>query len=344
MISFFALHNFFTHILTSIILISTLFTNSITYLNSSSLDRDQALLLAEASIQAYNVMEQNDASICHLENVTPPSGYDVVECWSGVDQVFNNYKKVESYGVVFRSDESPYNYIFAFRGTDSLEDLLDDLGSNLTNFTPYQSNISMPSEVKVESGFFGIYTDQDSSTQTNSMQEQLFLLIDKYQKSDKPINQLYITGHSLGAGISELFTLDLALSMPDVKVSNYNYASPRVGNDRFVDFYEQQILQHNSNSRTIRIQNVRDRVPCVPLPEEGYRHLSYAYLVDFYKDDWVDLDFIVDNHSILNYKKILDCSLNSEDGICVDDRQNALGNDDIIKFQKPNPHLVCNLW
>ena len=73
--------------------------------------------------------------------------------------------------------------------------------------------------------------------------------------------------------------------MSDIKASNYNYASPCVGNDRFVNFYEQQILQHNSNSHTIRIQNVRVRVPCVPLPEKGYQHLPYAYLVDFYKDD-----------------------------------------------------------
>ncbi len=324
------------------LLITIIMKNTITYLNTSELDRDKALLLVEASIQAYNILDKNNPSVCHSENVTPPFGYDLVECWTGVDAVFNEDKTVESYGIVFCSQQSPHTYIFAFRGTDSIEDLIDDFGANQTNFVPYQSNVSVPSEVRVESGFFRIYSDKDSSTQTKSMQQQLFALIDKYQKSDKPIDQLYITGHSLGAGVSQLFTLDVALSRPNIKASNYNYASPRVGNDKFVQFYEQQRPQQNPSWRTIRIQNIGDKVPCVPLEEEGYQHLSIAYLIDFHKDDWVDLDFIVDNHSVKNYQAVLKCAFNSKDGICVNHSLQVSGDDYTVKSEKPNPSLVCS--
>ena len=143
-----AFHHIFTYILTGIIFFSTIVTNAntntIKFLSDSNLDRDTALMLAEASVQAYNVMDKNNPSICHLENVIPPTNYEVVDCWTGVDQVFNRYKQVESYGVVFRSEQAPYNYIFAFRGTYSVEDLVDDFGFNLTNFTPHNTNISIP--------------------------------------------------------------------------------------------------------------------------------------------------------------------------------------------------------
>ena len=352
MISLFTFHNFFTHIFTIGIFLSTIVTNitsdftdnAITYLNNGNIDRTQALLLVESSLQAYNVMDEEDTSICHLENVTAPLDYEVVDCWTGVDQVFNDFEQIESYGVVFRTHQSPYKYIFAFRGTHTLQDLLEDFSFNLTNFTPYSAKTPIPPQVQVESGFYGIYTDIDPDRTINSMQQQLFALINKYQTSTKPIDQLYITGHSLGAAISQLFTLDLVLSMPQIKVSNYNYASPRVGNNDFVDFYEEQITRNTSHTPTIRIQNVRDQVPCMPLVEEGYQHLSYAYLVDFYKEDWLDLDFIVENHSILNYKKVLDYYLNSDKYRSLDDLNNVLGSHDIIKIHKPNPQLVCNLW
>ena len=344
MVLFFILNNFFINIFLSLLLITTITTNTINYLSTPKLDQDKALLLVESSIQAYKILDENDPTVCHSEKVTPPKSYDLVECWTGVDAVFNNYKRVESYGIIFRSQQPPYTYIFAFRGTDSIEDLMDDFGADQTNFVPYKSNVSVPSEVKVESGFFRIYTDTDSITKTNSMQKQLFVLIDKYQKSDKPIDQIYITGHSLGAGISELFTLDLALSLPNIKASTYNYASPRVGNDKFVQFYQQQIPQQNPSLRTIRIQNIRDKVPCVPLEEEGYRHTPSAYLIDFHKDDWLDLDFIVDNHSVKNYQAVLNCIFNSKDGFCPNNNLRVSGDDYTLKLDKPNPSLVCTWW
>jgi hypothetical protein len=187
---------------------------------------------------------------------------------------------VECYGVVFRSQTAPYTYIFAFRGTSSTLDILDDLGVESKFFTPHDTPVMpVPGDVEVESGFFDVYCESDGDTP--SMQQQMFGLIDTFNASDKPIGQLYITGHSLGSAVCELFTLDVALSRPEVNASNYNYACPRVGNREFVSFYEKQAAQLDPQTRTLRIQNTYDKVPCVPLEDMGYDHLSYALFSRF---------------------------------------------------------------
>ena len=290
--------------------------NAITYLTTSEIDRDQALLLVDASIQAYNALNKDNPTECDSVNVKHPKGYELVGSWTGVDAVFNELKKIECYGVVFRSKNAPYSYIFAFRGTDGTEDLCDDFGFDHTPFTAYKNDVVVPSDVAVESGFYHIYSDSDSDSNTASMQDQVFALIDQYQASEKPIDQLYITGHSLGCTLSTLFTLDLALSRPEIKAANYNYASPRVGNQAFVTFYEQQPPQQDPETRTVRIQNVYDKVPCTPLEDQGYRHLPYAYLIAFYRDDLTGKFDIVDNHSVQNYKTVLGCAFNSTTGFC----------------------------
>lgn len=109
-------------------------------------------------------------------NVTPPKGYDVVDCWTGVDAILGEDKTLECYGVVFRSQQSPYTYIFAFRGTDSFKDLLDDFAFDFTAFKPYTKDSLVPSGVEVESGFYRIYSDSDDEAKANSMQNQVFAL------------------------------------------------------------------------------------------------------------------------------------------------------------------------
>ena len=66
--------------------------------------------------------------------------------------------------------------------------------------------------------------------------------------------------------------------------------------------------------------------------------------MDFQKDELMDFDFILDNHSITNYKNVLHCSFHRQDGFCSDDRQFPLNDDDKVKFQKANPGSVCSLW
>ncbi len=315
-------------------------SNTINYLETSEIDRDKALLLIDASIQAYNAFNEDKPAECNSGNVIPPTGYEFVESWTGVDAIFSKLKRVECYGIVFRSQHSPYTYIFAFRGTDDFEDLCDDFGFDHTEFVPYKKDFSIPSEVAVESGFYHIYSDSDGDT--TSMQHQVFALIDKYQMSEKPINEVYITGHSLGCTLSTLFTLDLALSRPKIKATSYNYASPRVGNQAFVEFYERQQPQQNPKTRTVRIQNVYDKVPCTPLEAQGYQHLPYAYLIAFYRYNLTGKFDIRGNHAPQNYQTVLECAFNSESGLCekvFDYDQNQE-----MKSVQPDPSAIGKYW
>ena len=331
--------------------------NKITYLNASELEEDKVLLLVEASIQAYNVFEKENPGECNKAKMHVPHGYEFVDFWTGIDSLFDRRKTVACYGVVFRTKKTfppskknppppppPYTYIFAFRGTDSTKEMLEDCGLAYDKFAPYIEGTHVPPEVEVEAGFHNIYTTDDEESDTASMQHQLFALVDKYQASDKPIGELYTTGHSLGCTLSTFFTLDMALCRPDIKVKSYNYASPRVGNSDFVDFYTKQAPQQKPETRTVRIQNVYDKVPCVPL-NIRYEHLPYAYLIAFYKDELRGKFDVVNNHSVHSYQKVLECvfSNKNKNHICREKFQDPATLKE-MKSVLPDPFAVCNCW
>jgi hypothetical protein len=267
-------------------------------------------LLIDCSIQAYNAFSDKDRSQCDRSRVTTPEGYELLDCWSGVDAVFGRDKTIETYGLVFRSTTAPWRYIFAFRGTDSILDILDDCGVESQAFTPLESNTPTPADVRVESGFNDIYKSDDGAV--DSMQRQLFALIDKYQSSTRPIGQIYITGHSLGAALSQLFTLDLALSRPDIPSENINFASPRVGNGAFV-----RLCEKHSSHPILRVQNTYDAVPHLPPEELGFKHTSSVYLIAFHSTDLLGKKDLMESHSSLNYKAVIACAGKSEEGICA---------------------------
>lgn len=288
--------------------------------------------LAHAASQAYNAFDPNHSSKCHRARITPPDGFEFVDFWTGVDSVFGCDKTVEVYGLVFRSLAAPWRYIFSFRGTACVLDALDDLGVETTILEPFDTDTAIPGDVHVESGFNSIY--RTSAGSTESMQRQLFGLIDKYQASERPIAELNITGHSLGAALSQLFTLDVALSRPSVAAININFASPRVGNHSFVRFYQQAVTGPDG-FRSLRVQNMYDAVPDVPPTELGFAHVPFAYVIAFYRDNWYGKLDLADCHSILNYGAVVECGAASTNGVCVAHRMHVPGQGYTIRSERP---------
>jgi triacylglycerol lipase len=247
-----------------------------------SIDPALTLALAQASVAAYADYEGKP--------VVPPNGYRAVDRWTGWDS-FPFGGREERFGVVFRSIACPSTYIFAFRGTDSDLDIWNDLFAETTPFVPIDSSKTPQPPAYVSAGFFGIYTLTGGSMQ-RSMQQQLFALLKKYN-----VGSFYITGHSLGAALSSLFTLDVRLSAPILSPTNMNFASPMVGTARWAQVYAQQ------GASTTRVLNYYDYVPDLP-PFPLYTHVGTPFQTAFYEDnEWYP--HLLVRHSILNLQVVL---------------------------------------
>jgi triacylglycerol lipase len=304
-----------------------------------AIDRELAILTVNASIEAYYAYDDHDPPSCRLAGVTAPDGYDVVGCWSGVDPAFSWFTQVECFGVVFRSQATPSAYVFAFRGTYTMFDAFEDAAFwHQDPFVPHTGGLLRPSP-KVASGFWSIYASSYGSTP--SMQSQLFTLLDRFQSSDTPIDRLIVTGHSLGAALSQLFSLDLALSRyGDIATVNYNYAGPRVGDPAFAAVYDERA------GPTVRVQNSYDLVPCGPPESWGYQHAGQQYLLAFYNRDagWLDPRAKYYDHQALNYQAVLACAFASTDGVCVNDDLPVPTEAETLVSVRPDPATVCSLW
>lgn len=246
------------------------------------LDPTLTIALAQASEAAYDYYAGNP--------ITPPQNYSQVDGWTGWD-AFLDTGSEEKYGLVFQSQVDTGTFIFAFRGTDSDLDAWEDVHFLTTDFEPMQGSISPTPQVS--SGFYGVYDDKGPGM-TQSMRLQLFALLAKYQPT-----QLYITGHSLGAALSQLFSLDLAVSQP-TNALNINFASPMVGTDTWQTAYESQIAATDS----IRVYNYWDYVLSLPPDKFGYRTVGNGFLTAFYvADEWFPHE--LSRHSIANLTTVL---------------------------------------
>jgi triacylglycerol lipase len=151
--------------------------------------------------------------------------------------------------------------VVAFRGTQDLEDWLHNLDFLLT---PYQPVANYGT---VHQGFQSYYM---------AMRQSIFTLL---QKADTSTQRLISTGHSLGAGLSELAAPDL-LHNAKVSANGFtlppevqNFAGPRVGHHDFSSLFDVQI------DVCFRVVNIWDIVPTVP-PPLIFEHVGLAVKID----------------------------------------------------------------
>lgn len=257
-------------------------------ISQTIVDPSLTLALAQASVAAYQDYEYP------AKKVVPPPGYVFLDRWTGWDSFVLGGQE-ERFGVLFRSIASPATYIFAFRGTDSDLDIWNDLFAETTAFVPMNSSRTPQPPAYVSAGFYGIYTLTGGSMK-QSMQQQLFALLQKYN-----IDFFYITGHSLGAALSSLFTLDVRLTTPALRPTNMNFASPKVGTERWAQVYAQQ------GAPTTRVLNYYDYVPDLPPsipPFLSYTHVGTPFQTAFYEyNEWYP--HLLVRHSILNLQTVL---------------------------------------
>ncbi|KAL5712166.1 Phospholipase A1-Igamma3 [Ranunculus cassubicifolius] len=140
--------------------------------------------------------------------------------------------------------------------------------------------------IKIESGFFDLYTtkEQECHYCSFSAREQLLSeirrLVRRYDTEDLSIT---VTGHSLGAALALLSAYDIAemrvnsSSCSEIPITVYSFSGPRVGNLKFKERCDQLGV------KVLRVHNAHDKVPTMPglLTNEKFKFQKYIEDISF---------------------------------------------------------------
>lgn len=136
--------------------------------------------------------------------------------------------------------------VIVLRGTMTTEEWLNNMNYQMTPFLPAKKLAFG----QVHQGFRNTYKG------LRGRYRELAAGFD----AEKP---LYLVGHSLGAAVSMIGALDLALQQPEraANIQAYLFAPPRTGDAIFAQHYDQLV------GTSYRIVNVCDVVPYIPFEE-----------------------------------------------------------------------------
>ncbi|KAH0850963.1 hypothetical protein HID58_095096, partial [Brassica napus] len=154
--------------------------------------------------------------------------------------------------------------VIAFRGTEQTKwkDLQTDLMLVPVGLNPERIGGDFKEEVQVHSGFLSAY-DSVRIRIISLLKMAIGYIDDVAEHEDK---------WHLGWGIATLLAIELASSQlakrGAITVTMYNFGSPRVGNKKFADVYNQKVKD------SWRVVNHRDIIPTVPRLM-GYCHVAH---------------------------------------------------------------------
>lgn len=172
----------------------------------------------------------------------------------------NLFNKDELIGTILEDKD---RIVIVFRGTLSIYDVFVDLKQKLIGIQDLDSRINK--NVKIHLGFYNYI---------KRILESILFKIDVLVKKNKT-NHIFIAGHSLGAALATLITYIVSKRYPSLYIYNYDLASPRVGNQSFVDDYNSQ-----KNITTFSIMNLFDSIPNLPSLDKKFEHIQCLGKVD----------------------------------------------------------------
>ncbi|KAA3485689.1 Triglyceride lipase [Gossypium australe] len=184
-------------------------------------------------------------------------------------------------------DSARRRLVVAFRGTEQArwKDLRTDLMLVPAGLNPERIGGDFKQEVQVHSGFLSAY--DSVRIRIISLIKASIGYIDELLEPQHRW-QVYVTGHSLGGALATLLALELSSSKlakcGAISVTMYNFGSPRVGNRRFAEVYNEfdkslvkvyaiEYIPLQKVKDSWRIVNHRDIIPTVPRLM-GYCHVA----------------------------------------------------------------------
>ncbi|KAI5072460.1 hypothetical protein GOP47_0012566 [Adiantum capillus-veneris] len=185
--------------------------------------------------------------------------------------------------------------VIAFRGTEQVKwkDLRTDLMLLPVSFSPERVGGDFKEEAKVHGGFLNAY--DSVINRLKSLVKDSIGASNVHGDNEHPW-QVYVTGHSLGGALATLAALELSTSRLSrehrINITMYNFGSPRVGNKRFADQYNEIVKD------SWRVVNHLDIIPTVPRLM-GYCHVAtpiYLTAGDV-QDATVNLELVQDGYN-----------------------------------------------
>jgi len=183
-----------------------------------------------------------------------------IQAWD-VAPMSSLYPNISNINVFYNSTGSNIGYVaynpqsnvvfMSFGGTHNIENWLEDFDALKINYDRCEG-------CEIHEGFAGAYGNLK-----DEILGAFLTLAHKFEEARKTI-----IGHSLGAAMATLAFLDLGdiIHIDDF----YTFGSPRVGNEKFTDFFNSK----NQNTVKARITHYRDPVPHLAFSLMGYRHVD----------------------------------------------------------------------
>ena len=226
---------------------------------ASSLGHDN---YAWSKNDAERMVRYSYSAYCHKEAIL---AWDCEFCdslTSGFTTVHYSYDSSTDTAAFVGYNNNTKEIITSFRGTEPthIQDWLDDIEFWKADYPVW--NIS---GAKVHSGFYDSYMKHSTDVTSN-----LLVLMDAF-----PTYQVFITGHSLGAAMAALLSMDLYYNKAEEIFSRQNpihsmtFGSPRVGNYEFYKAFEDV----RNAIAYYRVTHENDMIPHLPTQSMGFHHL-----------------------------------------------------------------------
>lgn len=241
------------------------------------------LALTTNLIKAHSAWNQTQAEISLWLSAAADCGWDKIQAhkFKGpttgfvVTEVLHNPKKdTQGYVGYLPSDSSIY---VTFRGSESINNWISNLDAFKTSYTSWPE-----CNCEVHKGFY-------------QAEQSIFPTVLNAVKSLKtkfPNYKIKLTGHSLGAALTQLTSMDLVKHGYAVS-GVVNFGQPRTGDKAYAQFA-------NSKVDTWRVVHDRDTVPHLPLATGmDYHHVCREQFED-------------KNHNLKS------CDSSCEDPTCAD--------------------------